>query len=412
MRGSWLRAAVLLCFVILLAIAGGWWVVRGLSSNTPALKAEQETSPSEAAGAETVKTDAPLPLPDQNTLSSTGVIEPFETLPVSPRITAPISRMLVREGSLVRKGQILCLLDDTELRTQINHSRLSCLQADAATQKARQGHRTQAEEKRLKLAEAQQKLAFCRAESEVQLAQAEAVVQRAEKDLQDGRTLYQAKAISAEQVGEKQEAWEEAQRQLAQKRTSRSGAERNCELQATLAERAANEETVTEQEIAVREQQSANSKAELRTAQNDLASVRISAPIAGVVHIIPRLSSSSSGSASGEILGPGVKVFEGEPFLEIASTAKACIRLEVDETDVTRLRVGTPATITGNAFPDRELPGEIIAIQTTGRKAGEGVSLFPVTLLITSPLQEVRMGMIAEIQFHLKPDISASREER
>jgi hypothetical protein len=56
-----------------------------------------------------------------------------------------------------------------------------------------------------------------------------------------------------------------------------------------------------------------------------------------------------------------------------------------------------PANITGDAFAGRELVGRISEIQTSGRKAGQGVTLFPVTVFITSPLQDVRMGMTADI---------------
>jgi hypothetical protein len=104
---------------------------------------------------------------------------------------------------------------------------------------------------------------------------------------------------------------------------------------------------------------------------------------------------------SAEVLGPGVRVYEGDPFLEIATTEKACCHIEVDETDIGRLHIGTKAKITGDAFAGRELDGEVAVIQTSGRKAGEGVSLFPITVLITSPLQGVRMGMTADVAIKL-----------
>jgi hypothetical protein len=90
-------------------------------------------------------------------------------------------------------------------------------------------------------------------------------------------------------------------------------------------------------------------------------------------------------------------VYEGDPFLEIATTERACVRIEVDETDIGRLHIGMPAKITGDAFAGRELTGRISEIQTSGRKAGQGVTLFPVTVLIGSPLKDVRMGMTADV---------------
>jgi multidrug resistance efflux pump len=127
------------------------------------------------------------------------------------------------------------------------------------------------------------------------------------------------------------------------------------------------------------------------------------APVSGTVRFIPRTRTSSmmTTGQSAEVLGPGVRVYEGDPFLEIATTERACVRVDVDETDIRRLHVGVPAKITGDAFAGRELEGEVSEIQIAGRQAGQGVTLFPVTVRITSPLKEVRMGMTADVTIRL-----------
>jgi len=161
-------------------------------------------------------------------------------------------------------------------------------------------------------------------------------------------------------------------------------------------------EQVSAQDLEAMRLQMRNAQTELATRQARLSDTRITAPISGTVRVIARGRSTSMIAGEGsDVLGPGVMVYEGDPFLEIATTERACIRLEVDETDVGRLWVGMPAKITGDAFAGKELRGEVATIQTSGRKAGEGVSLFPVTVLITSPLQGVRMGMTADVTIDL-----------
>jgi hypothetical protein len=115
---------------------------------------------------------------------------------------------------------------------------------------------------------------------------------------------------------------------------------------------------------------------------------------------------------SAEVLGPGVRVYEGDPFLEIASTDRACVRVDVDETDVVRLHIGMPAKITGDAFAGREFKGEVSEIQIAGRRAGRGVTLFPVTVRIVSPLDGVRMGMTADVTLKLAEDNRAEEGDR
>ena len=72
------------------------------------------------------------------------------------------------------------------------------------------------------------------------------------------------------------------------------------------------------------------------------------------------------------------------------------------------------ARITGDAFAGRELEGEISEIQITGKSAGQGVTLFPITVRITSPLKEVRMGMTADVTIRLtnddSPDTGGTRQ--
>jgi HlyD family secretion protein len=409
MRGTWFRILGLLVFVAALAGVGGWWLMRGQGGATPAVKATA-----------TANTTAGQPPPNTrpargDVLTLPGVIEPFEAIPVSANLTAAISRLLVRDGSGVSKGQLLCVLDDVELRRQIDSARLVCLQAEETLRSARQRRATEQESKRLSLTRAQRDFEDYRAESALQLQTAETAGARAQRELTEAEALYQAKAVSAEDVRAKREALEDAERALELTKTSTAAGLASREKALAQVQLEAQDESISEQEIQAYQMGVNNSREELADRQRRLADTQVLAPIGGTVRIIPRTRTSAMTPTgqSAEVLGPGVRVFEGDPFLEIATTEQACMRVEVDETDVARLRLGLPAKITGDAFPGRELKGEVITIQTSGRKAGEGVSLFPVTVLITSPLQGVRMGMTGDVTIDLsKAAQSTEKGER
>jgi len=408
MKGTWFRILGLLLFVGALAAGGGWWVMRGQGGATPPVK---QTDTAEAADA-----DKPSRTEWQtrgDVLTLPGLIEPFEAIPVSARLTAAISRLLVRDGSAVSKGQLLCVLDDVELRRQIDSARLVCLQAEETLRSARQRRATEQESKRLSLARAQRELEDYRAESALQLQTAETAGARAQRELTDAEALYQAKAVSAEEVRAKREALEDAQRALELTKTSTAAGLASREKALAQVQLEAQNESVSEQDIQAYQMAVNNSREELADRQRRLADTQVVAPIGGTVRIISRTRTSSMTATgqSAEMLGPGVRVFDGDPFLEIATTEQACLRIEVDETDVARLRLGLPAKITGDAFPGRELKGEVITIQTSGRKAGEGVSLFPVTVLITSPLQGVRMGMTGDVTIDLSKAAQSEKRE-
>jgi len=408
MKGTWLRLLSLLAFVVILAGVGGWWMMRGQTGQSLVTAPDKPTAEDAAAGA-----PEPPPLKiDRNTLTLPGVIEPYESVPVSARLTANIASLRVRDGSSVAKGQLLCVLDDSELRQQIDSARLISLQAEETLRRARETRAAEAERETLALSTAQRELESYRTESELQLQQAEAALDRTEKELADREALHQAKAVSADEVRVRREAVDDARRAYEQRRAATEAGMASRRRAVEQAQLDIRTESVSQQDIKAYELGVDNARAELEERQRRLADTRVVAPIGGTVRIIPRTRTSAMmvTGQSAEVLGPGVRVYEGDPFLEIATTERACVRIEVDETDVGRLHVGMKARITGDAFGGRELEGEVAEVQIAGRKAGQGVSLFPLTVLISSPLEGVRMGMTADVTIKLSPS-DAQEEE-
>jgi multidrug efflux pump subunit AcrA (membrane-fusion protein) len=400
-RGTWLRILGLLTFVIVLAAAGGWWIIRGQAGGAPPVPSREPAG--DAA------TPAPEPSPlltiDRSRLVLPGVVEPYESIPVSANLTATIASMRVRDGSAVTKGQLLCVLDDIDIRQQIDSARLIYLQAEETLRRARQARADEIERERLVLSTAEHELESYRTQSQLELEDARAALQRAERDLADYETLHEQEFVSAHDVETRRDLVEDARRALEHKETAVDARLKLLEDRVQQARLDCDTEAVSEQNIEAYELAVRNASAELAEREGRLADVRVTAPIGGTVRIIPRTRTSAMmvTGGSAEVLGPGVRVYEGDPFLEIAATDRACVRIEVDETDVGRVHVGMPATITGDAFADRELEGKVSEVQIAGRRAGRGVSLFPVTVLITSPLEGVRMGMTADVTLQLAP---------
>ena len=400
MKGTWLRILGLLIFVAVLALAGGWWMMRGQMGESPTVPDASESTTDDASA--TAQTPS-FPQIDRNRLVLPGVIEPYESVPVSARLTANIASLTMRDGSVVSRGQLLCVLDDTEILQRIEAARLMLMQAQETLRQARETRATEAEREGLALAAAQRELESYRTDSQLQLEEARTALARAERELADHEALYQAKAVSADEVRAKQEAVDDAERSLEQRQTASEAGMASRQQALEQVQLDLRTESVSAQDIEAYELALANSRSELEERQSGLADTRVTAPISGTVRVIRRTRTSAMmvTGQSAEVLGPGVRVYEGDPFLEIAATDRACVRIEVDETDVGRLQVGMPATITGDAFPDQELDAEVAEIQIAGRRAGQGVSLFPITVLITSPLEGVRMGMTADVTVRL-----------
>jgi multidrug efflux pump subunit AcrA (membrane-fusion protein) len=396
MKGTWLRIIMLLIFVGGVAMTGGWLVLRGDTPELPKIAADEPPAIEESRPQD-------IPVPDTNSITLSSIIEPFEAIPISARITANISGLSVRDGSTVRKGQLLCILDDTEIRRDIDSARLSLLRAENALDSARRTRDSSSKTASLALTQARQNLSAAQTKNSLEMQEAQDLLSRAKRELSDYEILLKAKAVSADDVIKKREAVEDAKRTLDLLSASQS-ADIEAKLKAVeKAELDVENECVSGKDIEACQKAVSNAQEELADRRNLLADTRITAPIGGAVRIIPRTKTSSSTATgqSAEKLGPGVRIYEGDPFLEIV-TEQACCRVEVDETDVARLRVGTPASISGDGFGRQKLSGKVAEILASGRKAAEGISLFPVTILITSPMHGARMGMTADVTVDLE----------
>jgi multidrug efflux pump subunit AcrA (membrane-fusion protein) len=144
-RGIWLRILGLLVLVVGIAVAGGWWMMRGQLGDVAAAKEAKATEETAA------KQGVPLPRPDNSVLTLPGVIEPYESIPVSSKLNATITAMMVRDGSNVAKGQLLCMLEDTDLRQQIESARVAFLNAQEALRQSQQAQGADLERKQLAL---------------------------------------------------------------------------------------------------------------------------------------------------------------------------------------------------------------------------------------------------------------------
>jgi RND family efflux transporter MFP subunit len=170
----WILAALL---IVLLAGAGAWWFTRGRPI-------EVRTALAREAGVSGAG--------DRTVLNASGYVTARRAATVSSKITGKVVEVLIEEGMVVKEGQVLARLDDSNVRTGLNL-------AEARLRSARAG----LNETKVRLREAQQELKrqsglmksniatqadFDRAEAaalafEARLEQQEAEILVAEKDL-------------------------------------------------------------------------------------------------------------------------------------------------------------------------------------------------------------------------------------
>lgn len=142
------------------------------------------------------------------------------------------------------------------------------------------------------------------------------------------------------------------------------------------------------QSVKTQETRIQQEEANLENAKFDLGKVRIDSPISGIV--------TRRNIEEGETVVVGTMNNAGTVLLTVADLSVIETEVEVDETDIPFIKLGQPAKITIDAFPDKTFPGRVTevgnsAIQTTGAATSRATN-FKVVVTLEGEVPDVRPG--------------------
>ncbi|PYQ11391.1 MAG: hypothetical protein DMH00_08445 [Acidobacteria bacterium] len=107
-------------------------------------------------------------------------------------------------------------------------------------------------------------------------------------------------------------------------------------------------------------------QANLRGASHQLSQVTFRAPLAGLITVM--------NIEEGENVITGTMNNPGTVLMTIADLSEIEAEIDVDETDVVGVRIGQPATVSIDAFPDKKFKAEVVKV---GNSAVTGSSVNP-----------------------------------
>ncbi len=182
----------------------------------------------------------------------------------------------------------------------------------------------------------------------------------------------------------------QAQYEVAQARL------RNAEAQNRRARELYEAKAITEQEMETAALELANANASLISARTEAENAKISlddtevrAPITGTII-------AKNVERGAVITAPGGDVGGGTVLLKMADLSLVQVKTFVDETDIGKLRPGMPADVTVEAFPNRPFRGELIKIEPQADTI-QNVTMFPVLVRINNRDGLLKPGMNAEV---------------
>lgn len=289
-------------------------------------------------------------------VSVTGTIEATQ-VDVSVKITGRILERLVKEGDKVSRGQLLVVLDDSELAADVRRQEAALRSAQATLRDVQKGARPQEIE-----------------DARAVVSSAEATRSMTEREYQRNDQLFRQNLIAAQDVDRARQAYEVAK---AQERSARE------RLGLLL-------EGSRPDQIDAARWQVTQAESALTLAQSRLREARVVSPIDGVVL--------RKNLEAGETANPGV------PILTLVNPKDVWLRAYVPETEVGRLRVGDKATLRVDAFPGRVFAGRLIEIGSEAEYTPRNVQtkkervnlVFRIKIQIDNPEGILKPGLPAD----------------
>jgi HlyD family secretion protein len=245
-------------------------------------------------------------------VTADAVLYPVNQANVTPKIAAPVKRILVNRGDHVRVGQVLAELESADLAAAVEESKHQVEQTQAALDLLR-GATVRDDENK--------------AQSDIQTAQ---------QNLDAAKKVYDARVEMQRQGALAQKMVDDARLTMVQAQTQLQAAQRHMEAISQVGQREA---------IRGAEAQVNAAKAHVDTLNVQLSYGVIKSPIAGMV--------------ADRSVYPGEMAQPGTPLISLVDISRLIARANVPVKDAAVIKPGRPVRIAG---PDGDLAGTVTVV--------------------------------------------------
>jgi HlyD family secretion protein len=261
--------------------------------------------------------------PGARAVSSTVIAAPgrveavSEEIRVSSQLSGRLKAVHVEEGDRVERGQVLAEIENDDYRARVAAAAAELVQREAELRRTVNGARGQE-----------------RREAEASMQAAKAVLDNSKSEAERRRGLADRSVISRDEAERYERQYQVARAQYEQ-----------AEQHFALVDAEAREEDRARAEAAV-----TMARAQLAEARAYLEKSYIRAPMGGV--ILRKLRHN----------GESVSTQFDSPVITMADDSTLRVRLDVDESDVSKLRVGQNAYVTAETYGTQRFWGHVIRV--------------------------------------------------
>jgi len=302
----------------------------------------------EAAG----ETEAPTPVMVEtavlgaidHVVTADAVLFPINQSSVTPKISAPVKRMLVNRGDHVRAGQVIADLESSDLAAAVQEARYQYEQAQSAYATVTGATVVEDETK------------------------ARADVQSAQSAFDAAKKLYDSRAALQKEGALAQKQVDETKLQMVQAQTQLETAQQHLKSLNGVGRQEA---------IRTAQAQMDAAKAHQEALAVQLSYARVVSPISGVV--------------AERQVNVGETASAGMPLISVVDISQVRAIANVPAKEASSLRVGRPARVAG---PDGDIPGTVTVVSPA---ANANATTVEVWVQIANPGERLKPGETARV---------------
>jgi ABC exporter DevB family membrane fusion protein len=253
-------------------------------------------------------------------IAGPGRVEPSsEDIKIGSELSGRLKVVNVEEGDAIQRGQVLAELENADYRAQVESARANVIAKQAVLRKVINGARRQE-----------------RDEAWSSVNEAKAVTENAKSELHRRQELFSAGVVSREEL----------------ERYAREADVAQAKYEAAVQQHALVDDRAREEDQSFAEADLQLAQAQLDEAQARYDKTFIRSPIDGTVL---RKHHRSGESVSNSSTVP-------DPVLTIGDRKTLRVRVDVDETDVSKVNVGQRAYVTADAFGKQKFWGHVVRV--------------------------------------------------
>lgn len=253
-------------------------------------------------------------------IAGPGHVEPYsEDIKIGSELSGRLKSVFVEEGDVIHRSQVLAELENADYRAQVQSAKANVAAKQAALRKVINGARRQE-----------------RDEAWSSVNEAKAVMENSQAEMNRRRQLYSAGVVSREEM----------------ERYAREADVAKAQYQARVEQHSLVDDHAREEDRSLAEADVQLAQAQLEEAQARYDKTFIRAPIDGAVL---RKHHRGGESVSNSSTVP-------DPILTIGDRQTLRVRVDVDETDVGKVRVGQKAYVIADAFGKQKFWGRVVRV--------------------------------------------------